>query len=123
MQFLRLLDVLAPFLERRVGGEIPKLVVSSHGLAPTGHGAFRIARRGFDKGLFGFLVLEGVEQRDAFFDGGLHVARAAGREVYLAKPIRRRGVRSASGQQKKRTKYQQDGRFQAASVTHWDVLL
>src|SRR5215472_8498637 len=123
MKFLRLLDVLTAFLERRVGGEIPKLVIKSHGLAPMGHGAFPIAGRGFDKGLFGFFVLEGVEQRDAFFDGGLHVARTGGGEFHLAEPIPRRRVRSGRGQEKEYAKQQRDGRFQGASVTHWDVLL
>ena len=91
VKLLCLLDVLATFLQFLVIREFPDLVEPGHGLAPFGHGAFRVALSGFGESLFGLLVLEGVEERDAFFDRGLHVCHAARGEIHFAKLIARRG--------------------------------
>src|SRR5207245_8198861 len=70
-EFLCLFYVFMAFLECFVIRKIPKLLVQSKRSAPVGPGALRIARRGFGKRLFGFLVLEGVQESDTLFDGWL----------------------------------------------------
>src|SRR5438067_12587541 len=94
MQSLRGLNVFAALLHSFVIGEVPNLMKPSHRFAPAGHGAFRIARRGVRESLFGFLVLEGMEESDALFDRGLHVRCATRREIHFAKLIGRRDRRS-----------------------------
>src|SRR5262249_5973750 len=59
MNFLRLLDVFAAFLQSLVLRKIPKLVIPGHGFAPVSHGAFRVASGGVRERLLGLLVLEG----------------------------------------------------------------
>jgi len=69
----------------------------SHRFAPVGHGAFRVARSGVGKRLLGFLVLEGVEERDALFDAGLHLGGATRGEIHFAELVRQRsgqGIRA-----------------------------
>src|SRR5438876_4105832 len=89
-KLLRHLDVLATILQFLVIREFPDLVEEGHGLAPVSHGAFWVALRAVGEHLFGLLVLEGVEERDAFFDCGLHVCHAARGEIHFAELVGRR---------------------------------
>src|SRR5216683_7550240 len=69
--------------------KIPKLMIQGHGFAPMRHGALRVARRCLCKSLLGLLVLERVQERDAFLNCGLHVGGATRREIHFAKLIGR----------------------------------
>ncbi len=60
-----------------------------HRLAPIRRGALWFAAGRAGKGLLGFLVLEGVEERDGLFDGGLHFRSATRREIHFAELIGR----------------------------------
>src|SRR5467141_3695729 len=91
MEFLRFLDVVAALFQSFVVRKIPELMEQRHCFAPVRYGALRVAGGRISKSLLGFLVLEGVEERDGFFDRGLHFRGATRREIHFAELLRRRG--------------------------------
>ena len=91
MEFLRFRDVLAALFQSFVVRKIPQLMEQRHRFAPVRDGALRFAGGRVGKGLLGFRVLEGVQERDAFFDRGLHFRGATRREIHFAELIGRRG--------------------------------
>src|SRR5207245_111490 len=116
-EFLCLFYVFMAFLECFVIRKIPKLLVQSHRSPPVGHGALRIARRGFGKRLFGFLVLEGVQESDTLFDGWLHFGSAGSGEIHFAKLIGWRRGQAGGGQHQEKNK-QTDGSFGSVVIAH-----
>jgi hypothetical protein len=56
-----------------------------------GHGALWFAPGRISKSLLGFLVLEGVEERDALLNRGLRFRSATRGKTHFAKLVRRRG--------------------------------
>jgi hypothetical protein len=76
----------------------------------VGDGALWLAGGCVGKRLLGFFVLERMEERDGFFDGGLHLCGAAGGEIHSAELIGRgggQGVRSENRGLKSEKKEQQ----------------
>ena len=90
VNLLRPFNFFAAFFQFPFVRELPNLVVQAHGLAPMRHGALGLARGHIREGLLRFLVLEGVQQRETFFERGLHVARARRGKIHFAKLVRRR---------------------------------
>ncbi len=90
MELLRLRDVFAAFFQDFVIRKIPELVIEGHCFAPIRHGALGFAGGRVGKRLFGFFVLEGVEKRDPFFDGGLDRRGTTCGEIHSAELIRAR---------------------------------
>src|ERR1700694_140252 len=113
MEFLRLLDVFAALIQGLLIRKIPELVEQRHRLAPVCDGALWFAGGRFGKSFLGFRVLERVEERDAFFDRGLHFRGATRREIHIAELIGRRekeGIRSKRcGLKSKNKKQQREG--------------
>src|SRR5260370_31977937 len=64
-------------------------MIQGHGFGPMRHCALRVARRCLCKRLLGLLVLERVQERDAFLNCGLHVGGSTRREIHFAKLIGR----------------------------------
>src|SRR5467141_1470104 len=94
MEFLRFLDVVAALFQSFVVRKIPELMKQRHRFTPVRYGALRFAGGRFGKSFLGFRVLERVEERDAFFDRGLHFRGATRREIHFAELIGGRGGRS-----------------------------
>src|SRR5580704_15777709 len=120
-EFLRFLDVLAALFHFFVVGEFPKLVIQGHGFSPVRDGALWFACGRIGKSLPGFRVLEGVQERDAFFDYGLHFRTATRRELYVTKLIGRRcgqGIRLKGRRLKSEKEEQPDGRSVPAAMAH-----
>src|SRR5216683_1724892 len=98
MELLPFLDVLAALFQRLVVRKIPELMKPRHRLAPIRRGALWFAAGRAGKGLLGFLVLEGMEEREAFFDGGLHLGGATRGEIHFTELIQRRGGQAVRSQ-------------------------
>ena len=77
---LSLLDLRPAAIEIGLAHLLPELVVEAHRGAPVRHRATRRCLRDGDELLFGFLVPERVEQRDAALEVLLHGGRTRRRE-------------------------------------------
>src|SRR5215510_11360056 len=117
LDLLRVLDVLATFLQSLFLRKIPKLVIQRHRFTPMRHRAVRLARSRLRKRLLGLLVLKGMQQCHPFFDRRLHLPRTSRRKIHLAKLVPRRRRQARGTKQEKQSEWR-DGRFREACVSH-----